>query len=115
MKYFFWTKSDEIPVIQKVLDKYCLSPLQEEIKRLTSLAHEQYTIFKSDVDTNSNRAMPKLRKELARIYQMLKEVETDATDTEGKTAMVEAIDELEDMSKKAHEKAGFIYAPLQLL
>jgi MoxR-like ATPase len=112
MKYYLWTTPDEIPVIQKVLNKYCLTPFQEELKKITSMAEESYAEFTANVNNN---AMVKLRGELGRIYRMIMKLKTNTSDTESGTAITKAIDDLEYMSKKAHEKAGLKYVPLKLL
>lgn len=115
MKYYLWTKPEEIPVIQKVLDKFCLSPLHEELKTIISLADESSKDFDANVNTNPTGAMIKLRGELVRIYRMLMKAENDVTDKEDKTAVTIAIEDLEDISRDAHKKTNFTYAPLSEL
>jgi hypothetical protein len=86
--------------------------LQEELKEMVTLADESYRDFDANLNDNSTGAIIKLRGELVRIYRMMRKLETD---TEGKTDITKAIDELEEISKNAHKRAGLTYAPLNLL
>jgi len=113
MKYYFWTVPDEIPVIEKVLDKFCLSPFQAELKKITSMATESYDVFNNGDVTNN--AIVKLRGELGRVYRMIMKKKADVTEPDDEAAITRAIDDLEYMSKEAHKKANFKYVPLKLL
>ena len=115
LKYYFWSKPEEIPVIQQVLDKFCLSPLQEELREAISAADEISRDFDANVKANPSKAMLKLRGELVHLYRMLIKLEADTPDTEGKSAVAKSMDELEGISKEAHKECGFTYAPLSEL
>jgi len=112
LKYYLWTTPAEIPVIQKVLDKHCLTPLEVKVKEIISLADECCEDFDTNVDKNANSAIVKLRKELVQIYRMVGKLEAG---TEGEAVIANAIEELEAISKQAHDRVGFAYAPLNLL
>lgn len=112
MQYYLWTAPEEIPTIQKVLDKFCLNPLQEELKAMIALADESRNDFVANVDSNPTGAVVKLREELKKIYRMMKKLQASAED---KAEIAKAIEELEAISKEAHESVGFTYATLNLL
>jgi MoxR-like ATPase len=117
LQYYLWTKLDDIPKIQQVLDKYCLNPLHEKLAEIISLAEENYKEFISNIaaDPNNSNAMRELRKELVQVYRMITKLEITAADTEDEIAIKKAVNILEDMSEEAHDKTGFTCAPLSEL
>ena len=117
MQFYFWTTEEDIPVIRKVLDKYCLSPLQVEIKEIISLADESYNEFNTNIaaGATATSSMIKLREELKRVYRMVNKPLSNSINETDEAAIKKAFDELEEISKIAHNRAGFDYVPLKLL
>jgi len=115
LKCYFWTKVEEITIIQQVLERFCVNPLEDRLKKIALLAAESYDEFTSNVDAKSTKALIKLRGELIRLYNILEQLRTDGFDNNGKIAVDSAIENLEKMSKTAHEKCNFTYAPLSEL
>ena len=112
MKHCLWEKEEDIPTIQQVLDKFCRNPLQAKLEEIISMADEIYADFIANVDTNPIKRMNKLLEELKDIRNMLLKLDAATSDTEGKAAIAEAFDDLEDISKKAHKKCKHPYVPL---
>ena len=115
LKCYFWTKVEEITIIQQVLERFCVNPLEDRLKEIALLASESYDEFTSNVDAKSTKALIKLRGEFIRLYNILEQLRTDGFDNNGKIAVDSAIENLEKMSKTAHEKCNFTYAPLSEL
>jgi len=118
LKFYFWTKPEEIPVIQQVLDKLCVNPLQEELNEILSMADEISQGFNASIAANprnSTKAMNKLRGELKRLYHTLNGMNADTSDPEDKAAISKTMDDIEDISREAHEESGFTYEPLSKL
>jgi len=112
LKYYFWTEVAEIATIEKVLEQFCVNPVQEQLKEITQMAGESYDEFKANVCTKPTKALMKLRGELLRLYATLTQTEASAFNTDGKAAVAKAIDNLEKISKTAHQKCSLTYAPL---
>jgi len=115
LKFYFWTKPEEMPIIQQVLDKYCLNPIQEELNEILSMAEDSSNDFSRNKGTDAVKAMNKLRGELKRLYSTLNKMKAGVSDAEDKDAIAKAIDDLEDINKSAHEKCRFTYSPLSTL
>jgi len=117
MKYYFWNTPEEVATIQNVLDKYCLSPFEEELKHLIAMADESYESFTNatSASLNPNGAIVKFRGELKKIYHKVKKMSVGVDDATTEIAAETAIAELEEISKKAHAKVGAALVPLHLL
>ena len=115
MKYCFWTVREDIPKIQEVLDKYCITPSQKSLKKIMFMADESYDDFTANMDAkpaNAAIAIVKLREEFKRICVMIKEIEVETTDREEISAINKAKDALEEIFMQAHKRAKAAYAPL---
>lgn len=115
LKNYLWTAVEEISVIQKVLEDYCINPLKEKLKEIESLSCDSYNDFNDNVGVNATKAIIKLRGELIRLYKTLTKAESETEDADGKASIIKAVDNLEVISKTAHEKVSFTYAPLSEL
>jgi Skp family chaperone for outer membrane proteins len=85
--------------------------LEDELKELILTADESYEDFTANV-ANPNKAMVKLRRELARIHRKITEMETDPTDKEDKTVITKALETLDDIYREALETTNIPYVSL---
>jgi MoxR-like ATPase len=115
LKAYLWTTVEEISVIQQVLERFCVNPLQEKLHEIDLLARDSYDEFIANVDASPTKALIKLRGELVRLYGMQAQLIADAPDQEANALITAAIDRLESLSKSAHERVNFTYAPLHEL
>ena len=79
------------------------------------LATDSYDEFNANADANATKALIKLRGELIRLYDMLIRKGADLTELADKVIIKSAVDAMEAMSKTAHERCSFTYAPLSEL
>ncbi len=112
LKCYFWSKPEEIPVIEQVLERFCINPVKEQLEEISQMAVKSYDEFNANVTAKSTKALIKLRGEFVRLYTLLMQADADAHDKKSKSAVAKAIGSLEKMSKAAHEKCSFTYAML---
>ena len=111
LKNFLWDTPQEIDIIAQVLEKYCTNPLREKILQALGMAEETFKQAMAG-DGKQVRNMSKFRHEIARVYDMLTELGTSASTSSDIHDFNDAIKQLEEMSRKVHEKYGFTYVPL---
>lgn len=110
LKNYLWTTPEEIEPIQKLLERYCVNPMQEKVQEIELTAKDCYNDFIEN-SVNAN-AMKKFRSEMVRVYDLAVRL-TDSSESDSEKQMVSAlIDVLESYSVAAHEKSIFTYAPL---
>ena len=111
-------KPADMEKVENVLNRLCINPMQEKVNNIRGMALESQEAFdaargdgkKADV---SRKALIKLRSELTRLYQMQAELRSNAQ-SDNETAMVDALlEDLEKISRHAHEEVGFTYMPLE--
>lgn len=115
MKHCFWTVREDISKIQEVLEKYCITPSQKNLKKIMFMADESYDDFTANMDANPANAaiaIVKLREEFKRISDMIKEIEAETSDKEDTYAINKAKDALEEIFMQAHKRAKIAYIPL---
>jgi hypothetical protein len=80
-------------------------------------AQEEFDTARNDVGktTASSKALIKLRGELIRLYRMQQELSASAQSDAEQSMMAELLENLEQISKNAHDAVGFTYAPLEQL
>lgn len=111
LKYYLWSRPEEIEVIQQLIERLCI-PIMERIKEITQMAADSHKEFTANVGVKSMQAFKKLNGELIRLHRDLQQLELEATDTESKAAISNAVNEFEAMSEKAHKRCGYPYKPL---
>jgi MoxR-like ATPase len=113
LKNYLWTTPEEITVIEQTLERLCVNPMQDKLREIEAIAKDTYDDF---FDNKDNRnALKKFRSEMVKVYDMATEqLAKAANDIEKQTVSV-TLDELERLSKLAHEKSIFTYAPLSEL
>ena len=120
LKCYLWQLPGDRTVVQSVLNRLCINPIQDKVNKLLVMATEvkdEFNAAKTTAEKPSvvNKALIKLRGELIRLYRMQQEIFSSAYTENEKTMTASALNELEQISKSAHESAGFTYAPLEQL
>ena len=120
LRNYLWQKPADRTIVDAVLNRLCVNPMQAKVDELAKMAldaEEDFRAARSAAGTTStaNKALIKLRAELVRLYRSQQELAAGAQ-SDSETAMVASLlDGLEQISKSAHEEAGFTYAPLAQL
>ena len=120
LRNYLWQKPADRTVVDAVLNRLCVNPMQAKVEELAKMAldaEEDFHAARSAAATPStaNKALIKLRAELVRLYRSQQELAAGAQ-SDSETAMAASLlDGLEQISKNAHEEAGFTYAPLAQL
>ena len=120
LKCYLWQLPGDRTVVQSVLNRLCINPIQDKVNKLLAMAAEvkdEFDAAKTNAEKPNvvNKALIKLRGELIRLYRMQQEISASAQTENEKTMTASALNELEQISKSAHESAGFTYAPLEQL
>ena len=120
LRNYLWQKPADRSIVDAVLNRLCVNPMQAKVEELAKMAldaEEDFHAARSAAGTTStaNKALIKLRAELVRLYRSQQELAAGAQ-SDSETAMAASLlDGLEQISKSAHEEAGFTYAPLAQL
>ena len=120
LRNYLWQKPADRTIVDAVLNRLCVNPMQAKVEELAKMAldaEEDFRAARSAAGTTgtANKALIKLRAELVRLYRNQQELAAGAQ-SDSETAMVASLlDGLEQISKSAHEEAGFTYAPLAQL
>ena len=118
LKNYLWYLPADIEKVENVLNRLCVNPMQDKVNNIRGMAMESQETFdaargdgkKADV---SRKALIKLRNELTLLYQMQAELRSTAQ-SDSETAMVDTLlEDLEKISRHAHEEVGFTYMPLE--
>ena len=117
LKDYLWHLPADREKVDSVLKRLCINPMQEKANGVREMALDSQTEFQEACD-DSNRtdlarkAFIKLRGEMVRLYQKQCELRA-AAQSDSEVALVDSLlDDLEDISRWAHEKTGFTYTPL---
>jgi len=120
LKDYLWQKPGERSIVESELNRMCINPMQEKVNSLRAMAVEA----KEDFDTAAadtgkpnagSKALIKLRGELLRLYEAQQKLAAEAQ-SDNETALTAALlDDMEQISRQAHEAAGFTYTPLEQL
>lgn len=118
LKNYLWYLPADREKVESVLNRLCVNPMQDKVNNIRGMAMESQEVFdatrgdgkKADV---SRKALIKLRNELTRLYQMQVELRSTAQ-SDNETAMVDTLlEDLEKISRHAHEQTGFTYTSLE--
>ena len=118
LKNYLWYLPADMEKVENVLNRLCINPMQEKVNNIRGMAMESQEVFDATRGDGSRadmsrKALIKLRGELTRLYQMQAELRA-AAQSDGETAMVDALlEDMEKISRRAHEDAGFTYMPLE--
>jgi hypothetical protein len=114
LKNYLWDIPGEIETVCRTLDNICTNPLADKISEIMSMAAETYKqVMEADLD--QKKSVLKFRKEMLRAYDLLTGLMQKAVTEKDKRNIEEATGKMEEMSRRAHQKFGFTYAPLEEL
>ena len=117
LKDYLWHLPADREKVESVLKRLCINPMQEKVNGVREMALDSQAGFEEACGDGcrtdlARKAFIKLRGELVRLYQ--KQCELRATaQSDSETALTDSLlNDLEDISRRAHEKTGFTYTPL---
>lgn len=120
LRCYLWHLPADRPTVDAVLQRLCLNPLQDKADTIRAMALEVQQAFdeaRADADRPSaaSKALIKLRSECVRLYQMQQELAGQAQTAQETELVMALLEDLEQISRKAHEAVGFTPAPLAQL
>ena len=120
LKNYLWQKPEERAVVEAALTRMCVNPMQDKVNSIRGMAAEAYEDFESARNDASrsnaaSKALIKLRGELVRLFGMRQELVDSAQSDSEKALTDELLNDMEQISRKAHEAIGFTYTPLEQL
>lgn len=117
LKDYLWRLPADREKVESVLNRFCINPMQEKVNDVREMALDSQAGFEEACGDGSRadlarKAFIKLRGELVRLYQKQCELRTSAQ-SDSETALMDGLlNDLEDISRRAHKKTGFTYTPL---
>lgn len=117
LKDYLWHLPADREKVESVLKRLCINPMQEKVNGVREMALDSQAGFEEACGDGSRtdlarKAFIKLRGELVRLYQKQCELRA-AAQSDSETALTDSLlNDLEDISRRAHEKTGFTYTPL---
>ncbi len=120
LRNYLWQKPGDRTAVDAVLNRLCVNPMQakaEELAKMALDAEKDFDDARASAGTpgTTNKALIKLRAELIRLYRAQQELAAGAQSDSETAITASLLDGLEQISRKAHEAAGFTYAPLAQL
>lgn len=120
LKHYLWHLPADRGTVESTLLRMCVNPMQDKVNDVRSMAMEardEYESARSDESRPgaANRALVKLRGELLRLFEMQKKLEAEAQTDNERTLTAELLQDMEQISRQAHEAVGFTYIPLEQL
>lgn len=115
LKYYLWTAPEELPVIEQTLKRMCENPLGEKISAIHAMASESYESFENDKDIDSTKAILKFRTEFISLFHMVKDLQNEFKSESDELQIFDLLNDVENMSRKAHEATNFTYLSLEEL
>ena len=120
LKNYLWHLPADRAVVESTLQRMCVNPMLDKVNDVRSMAMEardEYDTARSDTNKTgaANRALVKLRGELLRLFKMQKKLEGEARTDSERVLTAELLQDMEQISRQAHEAVGFTYIPLEQL
>ena len=120
LKNYLWHLPADRVMVESTLQRMCVNPLLDKVNDVRSMAMEardEYDAARSDTNKAgaANRALVKLRGELLRLFEMQKKLEAEARTDSERVLTAELLQDMEQISRQAHEAVGFTYIPLEQL
>lgn len=119
LKCYLWEKPGDRAVVESVLTRLCVNPMQDKVNDVRAMAAEVQDEFNAECDSgqgkSGSRALIKLRAELVRLYARQQELDGSAESDAEKAMTAELLDDLEKINKAAAEAVNFTYTPLNEL
>ena len=120
LKHYLWHLPADRTTVESTLQRMCVNPMLDKVNDVRSMAVEakdEYEAARSDESRPgaANRALVKLRGELLRLFEMQKKLESEAQTDNERALTAELLQDMEQISRQAHEAVGFTYIPLEQL
>ena len=120
LKCYLWEKPGDRPLVESVLNRLCVNPMQDKVNDVRAMAaevEEEFNAERSGTAQNrsGSRALIKLRGELVRLYARQQELDASAESDAERAMTAELLDDLEKISRTAAEAVNFTYMPLNEL
>ena len=117
LKDYLWRLPVDREKVESVLKRLCINPMQEKVNSVREMALDSQAGFEEACGDGSRadlarKAFIKLRGELVRLYQNQCELRTSAQSDSEVALVDDLLADLEDISRRAHEKTGFTHTPL---
>ena len=120
LKCYLWDKPADRAVVENVLNRLCVNPMQDKVNEVRAMAADCEDEFNAALNgtepgKSGSRALIKLRGELVRLYARQQELDAAVESGAEKVMVSELLCELEKISKTAAEAVSFTYMPLDEL
>ena len=120
LKNYLWHLPADRVMVESTLQRMCVNPMLDKVNDVRSMAMEardEYDAARSDTNKAgaANRALVKLRGELLRLFEMQRKLESEAQTDNERALTAELLQDMEQISRQAHEAVGFTYSPLEQL
>lgn len=117
LKNYLWDEPGDREGVEAVLRRMCVNPMQDKVDNILAMALESQEEFEaaySDPENSSDGRRPliKLRGELLRLYEMQQQLAASAQSPAETAQTDKLLADLEQISRKAHETAGYTYTTL---
>ena len=112
---YLWNTPDEIEKVKDIIKEICENPLGERIREIHSMASEAYDAFETEKTVNSGRAMVKFRTGFITLYGQIQALSNEAQSDRDTAQVQQLLDDMENISRRAHNGSGFTYATLNEL
>ena len=114
---YLWQAPSDRTFVEATLQRMCINPMQDKVNDILAMAKDAQEDFQTactdtSKPTNGRKALIKLRGELIRLYQMQVKLAGDAQSDSEIQLAASLLNDLEKVSKTAHEAVGFTYMPL---
>ncbi len=120
LKNYLWQKPGDRAVVESELNRMCVNPMQDKVNSVLGMAAEAQEEFEAARADQSkanagSKALIKLRGELLRLYEAQQKLAAEAQSDSEKGLTDGLLNDLEMISRQAHEAVGFTYTPLEQL
>ena len=117
LKNYLWHQPANRTYVEATLQRMCINPMQDKVNDILAMAAEAKEEFNAACgdqpkSSNGRKALIKLRGELIRLYQMQAKLAADCQSSNEQQMLDTLLNDLEKISKTAHETVGFTYTPL---
>ncbi len=118
LRNYLWQKPEERAVVASVLERMCVNPMLDRVNGIRGMAMDVQKDFETAVSAQndsrtSSKALIKLRGELVRLFEMQQALAASAQSDSERAMTDELLNDMEQISRKAHEAIGFTYTPLE--
>ena len=118
LKNYLWDKPQSRTTVESILTRMCVNPMQDKVDNIHAMAleaHAEFEVAKNDPSKKNAevKAFTKLRGELLRLYEMQQSLEASVQSDSESALTTGLLNELEQISRQAHEAVNFTYVPLE--